>query len=231
MVVDHYIEGMLEPTIIITVCGIQSSHVVTRWRLSSSCLARDNVGDIYVEHQVELTIGMSSTEASTPDALVPSASNVRISGRDFVDQHGRILDLRGANVSSASKVYVLPRQTISDPGEPLKCFSPQKVPSSLSRHAESSYVGRPFPLEEADEHWARLKSWGLTFRECFSRVCSIIGLRCSEDQCHMGGYRARWAVSFLSLIYPQPAHITVDNTIRNTSTTSEPSSRAWTSMG
>lgn len=30
-------------------------------------------------------------------------------------------------------------------------------------HAQANYVGRPFPLEEADEHWARLKSWGLTF--------------------------------------------------------------------
>jgi hypothetical protein len=40
---------------------------------------------------------------------------------------------------------------------------PQILPSRIDRHTESSYVGRPFPLEEADEHWARLKSWGLTF--------------------------------------------------------------------
>lgn len=58
---------------------------------------------------------------------------------------------------------------------PVKCMSPHespdvililspaKVPSRIDRHTESSYVGRPFPLEEADEHWARLKSWGLTF--------------------------------------------------------------------
>lgn len=26
-----------------------------------------------------------------------------------------------------------------------------------------SFVGRAFPLEEADEHLARLRSWGLTF--------------------------------------------------------------------
>lgn len=31
--------------------------------------------------------------------------------------------------------------------------------------AENSYVNRPFQLEEAPEHWARLKSWGLTFSE------------------------------------------------------------------
>lgn len=31
--------------------------------------------------------------------------------------------------------------------------------------AENSYVNRPFPLEEAPQHWARLRSWGLTFSE------------------------------------------------------------------
>ena len=30
-------------------------------------------------------------------------------------------------------------------------------------HKEVSFVGRPFPLEEADEHFRRLKAWGLTF--------------------------------------------------------------------
>jgi hypothetical protein len=28
-----------------------------------------------------------------------------------------------------------------------------------------SYVGRPLPAKDADEHWRRLKSWGLTFGE------------------------------------------------------------------
>jgi hypothetical protein len=50
---------------------------------------------------------MSATEVMPAEAFYPNASNVRITGRDFVDQHGRVLDLRGANVSSASKVYVL----------------------------------------------------------------------------------------------------------------------------
>jgi hypothetical protein len=49
------------------------------------------------------------TVKQTPpvDPLVPSVSNIRVAGRDFVDDHGRILNLRGANVSSSSKVYVL----------------------------------------------------------------------------------------------------------------------------
>lgn len=35
----------------------------------------------------------------------------------------------------------------------------------VDRMSENSYVNRPFPLEEAAEHWARLRSWGLTFSE------------------------------------------------------------------
>jgi hypothetical protein len=42
----------------------------------------------------------------TIEALEPSARNITINGRNFVDEHGRVLDLRGANVGSASKVYV-----------------------------------------------------------------------------------------------------------------------------
>ncbi|KAL1410100.1 hypothetical protein Q8F55_004103 [Vanrija albida] len=76
--------------------------------------------------------------------FVPSSSKISILAGNFVDDHGRILHLRGANVGSASKVPAQPRPKIHD-------------------HAQSSYVDQPFPLAEAPEHWARLKSWGLTF--------------------------------------------------------------------
>jgi hypothetical protein len=33
-------------------------------------------------------------------------------------------------------------------------------PSDFSDHREVSFVGRPFPIEEAHEHFARLKAWG-----------------------------------------------------------------------
>ncbi len=59
---------------------------------------------------------------------------IRIEGEQFVDEHGRTLLLRGVNVGGSSK---LPREG-------------------------SSFVGRPFPLEDADVHFARLRRWGLT---------------------------------------------------------------------
>ncbi len=48
---------------------------------------------------------------------------------------------------------------------------PAKIPSKLSdaSHRNVSFVGRPFPLEEADEHFARLKYWGFNLlRLCVS---------------------------------------------------------------
>jgi hypothetical protein len=35
--------------------------------------------------------------------------------------------------------------------------------SFLHEHAGVTFVGRPFPLDEAHEHLARLRRWGLTF--------------------------------------------------------------------
>lgn len=34
-------------------------------------------------------------------------------------------------------------------------------------HEEVTFVGRPFPLEDADAHFARLRRWGLTFSTPF----------------------------------------------------------------
>lgn len=59
---------------------------------------------------------------------------IRIDGDRFADERGRTRLLRGVNLGGSSKLPF----------------------------AGDSFVGRPFPLEEADEHLARLKSWGLT---------------------------------------------------------------------
>ncbi|CAG8592840.1 3277_t:CDS:10 [Paraglomus brasilianum] len=45
----------------------------------------------------------------------------------------------------------------------MKTSSSGHATDEFFDHRNVSFVGRPFPLEEAHEHFARLRSWGLTF--------------------------------------------------------------------
>ncbi len=75
---------------------------------------------------------------------------LKADGRWFKDESGRTLILRGVNLSGGSKMPACP------PGA-------THLPDSLDERTDVSFVGRPFPLEEADEHFSRLKHWGLDF--------------------------------------------------------------------
>ena len=75
---------------------------------------------------------------------------IRIHDSQFVDQFGRILLLRGVNLAGSSKV-------------PFGPNGASYVRDGFFDHRNVSFVGRPFPLDRADEHFQRLKSWGLTF--------------------------------------------------------------------
>ncbi len=75
---------------------------------------------------------------------------VKAEGSWFKDEFGRILILRGVNLGGSSKV-------------PLKPDGATHVREGFFDHRNVSFVGRPFPLSEAEEHFSRLKAWGLTF--------------------------------------------------------------------
>jgi hypothetical protein len=75
---------------------------------------------------------------------------MRIEGNHWTDGEGRRLVLRGANLGGDCKV---PKRPDGD----------TRLKAGFYEAKGVSFVGRPFALEEAEEHFARLKRWGLTF--------------------------------------------------------------------
>jgi len=75
---------------------------------------------------------------------------ILIDGARFKDEHGRTLMLRGVNLGGSSKV-------------PCRPDGATHLRAGFFDHRNVSFVGRPFPLDEADKHFERLSTWGLTF--------------------------------------------------------------------
>jgi len=75
---------------------------------------------------------------------------MRVKDNLILDDEGRTLILRGVNLGGDSKIpYIAPGGEIS--------------PDFLDRKKEVSFIGRPFPIEEAETHFRRLKKAGMTF--------------------------------------------------------------------
>jgi len=79
-----------------------------------------------------------------------SAKNILAIKKDFVDASGRTMFLNGINLGGSSKVPFTPNMA-------------SHVSANFFNGKEISFVGRPFPLADADEHFTRLKKWGFRF--------------------------------------------------------------------
>ncbi|KAF7547352.1 hypothetical protein G7Z17_g7784 [Cylindrodendrum hubeiense] len=73
---------------------------------------------------------------------------IRIQDGHFIDVHGRVLSLRGLNVSGASKLPTTPNGL-------------SHLTDGFYNHRTVTFTGRPFPLDEAPLHFRRLQTWGL----------------------------------------------------------------------
>jgi hypothetical protein len=75
--------------------------------------------------------------------------SIKIENEWFIDEAGRRMGFRGINLSGSSKVPYPNGET--------------HLKTDFLDHRTVSFIGRPFPLEEADEHFTRLKGWGINF--------------------------------------------------------------------
>ncbi|KAK9460607.1 glycoside hydrolase superfamily [Lipomyces oligophaga] len=66
---------------------------------------------------------------------------------NFRDEDNRVITFRGINLAADSKL-------------PANPAVPAHVHEQFFKGDSVSFVGRPFPLEEVDEHLTRIKSWG-----------------------------------------------------------------------
>lgn len=97
--------------------------------------------------------GPGTVASATSENSVLTCLLLHVDGGRLLDKKGRKVTLKGINVDSAMKIPVTPFMpsyygNTSSPGDIF--FDGDNV----------SFVGRPFPLEEAEQHFRRIKSWG-----------------------------------------------------------------------
>ncbi len=92
----------------------------------------------------------SQIQEGTVPKVNPRFKNITSNSINFTDAANRNLFLRGINLGGSSKV-------------PFKPNGATHIPDGFFNGKDISFVGRPFPLNEADSHFLRLKAWGFHF--------------------------------------------------------------------
>jgi hypothetical protein len=83
---------------------------------------------------------------SPPPSPTAPCPRVCAQGGRFIDEHGREVLLRGVNLGGDCK--------LPWPDGGTHHYT------NFTDHRDVSFIGRPFPLEEAAEHFGRLRHWG-----------------------------------------------------------------------
>ncbi|CAG87248.2 DEHA2D13860p [Debaryomyces hansenii CBS767] len=93
-------------------------------------------------------------EASNNGTNILDCCQLETDGQgSFVDNKGRKIVLKGINVDGASKFPCTPNL-------PSYAGNGSEPDNIFFEGEQVSFVGRPFPLEEAEVHFERIKSWG-----------------------------------------------------------------------
>ncbi|KAH6561401.1 hypothetical protein BASA83_002406 [Batrachochytrium salamandrivorans] len=114
------------------------------------------VADTLSQVAVSTATGHYNAHGASKSRAIPSCAHswsgkVLVGESSLVDEHGRTLLVRGVNMSGNSKLPTSP------PG------ASHHTSENFYDHRNTSFVGRPFPLTEIEEHFERLQAWGLTF--------------------------------------------------------------------
>ncbi len=89
--------------------------------------------------------------------------NIHLRGCNFVDDLGRTMIQRGINLSGSSKV-------------PFSPNGATQIDESLFEHDMFSILGRPLPLNQANEPIEREHVWGFYYNSAADRLFAMMRL-------------------------------------------------------